>query len=105
MSELNKCLLCDGEVDWCKNNLEIHNKNDECHYIHCDTCGEFNFNFPDDLDWPEIYKYIADKWNNRASTPNAKIQKFINETMECCDMLTSIDVLDGLENLIKPEGE
>lgn len=94
MSKLNKCPFCDGEVDWCKNDLDVHDPRGDCHYITCKTCGEFNLNFPDDLDWPEIYKHITDKWNSRTSTPNAKIDNLLDKLLDDDDYKSSQFVLD-----------
>ena len=64
--DLAPCPFCGGEVYWCKNNREYHEAQDDCHYINCVTCGEFSLNMPDDMEFPEVYEAVKDKWNTRA---------------------------------------
>ena len=66
MSPLRGCPFCKGEVDWCKNDKDLHAANDDCHYIICERCGSFDLNFPNSLeDWDIIYSCITDEWNYR----------------------------------------
>ena len=64
--ELKACPFCGTKVHWCKDDHEFHNNGDDCHYINCDLCGEFNLKFPVDLEFPDIYDHLIKAWNNRA---------------------------------------
>lgn len=46
--------------------------------------------------------YNYSPWNNRASTPNAKIQELIDKYDGMCD-LHFLELLDGLKQLIEGE--
>lgn len=77
MKELKKCPFCGSEVEWCKDNHTVHDLNQDCHYITCKRCGEFNLNCIDSLDFPKLYDSIADQWNMRASVDLSKLEEFI----------------------------
>lgn len=77
MKELKPCPFCGGEVEWCKNNSDLHHATDDCHYITCERCGEFSLNMLDSAEFPKVYYAIADQWNTRTSIPISKIEELI----------------------------
>lgn len=79
MKDLKECPFCGGEVEWCKNNSDLHHSTDNCHYITCERCGEFSLNMPD-IDFPKVYYAIADQWNTRTSIPISKLKELISKS-------------------------
>jgi len=104
MKELKGCPFCGGKVDWCKNDMDFHRVNDDCHYINCDRCGEFSLNMLDRAEFPKVYDSLAEQWNTRASVEISKLQELIEIYQEDIDlgfeMRVSSTVIEQLNKLI-----
>ena len=103
--ELKDCPFCGSAVDWCRDNHTVHDLGQDCHYITCERCGEFNLNLIDNFDFPELYKSIADQWNTRTSIEISKLEELIDTTSSWAGDTTESLMVDIRKLIDEAKGE